>query len=231
MIKEIALRKLANAYDDVQDGLTAFKEHAATNAVPGILSYGSNYINDGLVGSGTGLGGLLAHMSTKPEDIDPEDLKKFKSYSFVPFVGGYRAAKRNMYVDNKLSKGDSTHKHALSEKFGKSTSILAAILAGGGLGALGGGLGGAAYNKYGNGSKDAWINGAIGGALGGATAGGVVGILAHLIGRVRGLIEKRRSDEEHSEYLKEGVLGNYLLPGKAAYNTAKRAKMMNDYLY
>ena len=57
------------------------------------------------------------------------------------------------------------------------------------------------------------------------------GVIANIIGRAKGLLAKKRTDAEHAKYLEEGLLGNYLVPGKAAYNSARRARMSDNILY
>ena len=201
--------KSKNPYDEVGGGKVALGESASELAVPAILSMNPLiYPAKALSGDSGSLGGLLAHVVK--EGDDKTGLSDYSGWSFIPGVGGYRNAKRDMYVDRKLSKGYNVHRSSLAEMLGIGTSGLLA----GGLGASVGGL----------------IGGKRGALIGGASLLGA-STLANLIGRVAGLIRNKKTADEHAEYLKNGSLAaQYLLPGVASYHRARRAKMSGNYL-
>ena len=155
---------------------------------------------------------LISHLVE--DGNSKEGLDKATPLSLIPGVGGYRNERRHMYVDNKLSKGKNIHKSRLAEKIGVITSLLPLTLLGGLVGGLTGG--GEARERFKR-------------ILTGMGAGLGVSLLPSSIAGITGLLKDRRTDEEHRKYLDDGpVLSQYFIPGVAAYNNARRRKMMRS---
>ena len=100
------------------------------------------------------------------------------------------------------------YKHLRAQDYGKTTSFLAALVLGAGLGYL--------SDKVGNSGKDSF-----GSTLGGALIGGTAATAMNLLGTGAAAITPTRTKEEHEAYENSGTAPEWLIPGVANYNHAK----------
>ena len=133
--------------------------------------------------------------------------------NYVPGMTSYHTARRNKRVAKEMLKKDpNSHPYAniAAEHIGGLTSLLLAS----GIGAGIGGLKGKSLEGAGN----------------GALAGGGAAALASLIGTIRGLSKKRRTDEEQLARETTGrAVAKYLIPGLAAEDRLMRLGKSRDY--
>lgn len=161
------------------------------------------YAGSAAVGIGSAAGGL----DTPAPEAEEEKWDETPGKNWIPGVGTYRLTRRQrrQLVDDK---GNAPH--AISQGFGPFTSTLAAMLAGGALGGIGG-----AVAKPNN-------DVALGTGAGiGAAVGGGAALLANLIGAGTAAFTPRRTKEQQKAYANSGTLKEYLVPGAASYNAWK----------
>ena len=146
------------------------------------------------------MGGAVTGLVEGPaKEKDLVKMDKKPGYSYIPGVGAYRLARKQLAaVEN-----DRPRRTLLSEAAGPVTSAIAPAALGAGLGAAFGGQQGAAI---------------------GALAGGGASTAAQLIGGLIGMARRRRTDTERGiEDSKESLLANLLVPGVAGYRSGRRA--------
>lgn len=162
------------------------------------------------------VGGAIAGTITDDDDLGGV-LEGRKNYGkeVIPGVGGWRLAHDRKVVENLLKKDKFTPNRTLSEYLGGLTSSLGAGAVGAGVGGLLGGPAGAAV-----------------GGLGGLG----VGALASIGGSLATNFTKGRDVKDLEDYYdKDSTLANYLIPGRADYNTWKNLmatdRILNQYEY
>lgn len=159
--------------------------------------------------------GMASDIDKNREKRLTEDLDDYTAASILPGVTGYRNALRGRLADRLASKGKVDRAGMFSELGGIITSPLALAALGG---ALGVGIGHYTDNSMVEGLPIEYVGSGLGFSL------GAIGSLA---GLALGLYRRRRSQEEHAEYLEDDgmVAKNLLVPGVAGHNVGRRARM------
>lgn len=154
--------------------------------------------------------GVGASAGILSDDFKEHDKSRLRA--LIPGVGGYRLAKRlasqvkhEQEDARRLGRKDvSPVAHAMAEKIGPATSMLASALLGGGIGAL--------AHKKDRGR----------GFLAGAGIGAGASALANIGGLIAAGIRRRRTKEEQLDADSEATIKKYLVPGLATYGASKR---------
>lgn len=164
-----------------------------------------------LAGSGGYIGGLVA-------DPEGDGNPATSALSVVPGVGQFRLGQRRRRVmDASNAAGASGTANLVAEHLGGLTSPLVSAAAGG---LIGSGLG-AAIGGH---------NGARHGAGRGALAGAAVGLTAPVVAAIAAAIRRKRSKQEQIASDTTGrAVAKYLVPGLAAYDSAKRLGASTHY--
>lgn len=243
-LRKIAAKEGGSAYDEVSESQTSLKESLPAFAYNtlGSGAIGLSGLSNPFVGSGLGAasgiaGSLIAGVNAgTPGDIaarliklpiKKESLKKGNPLTAIPFIGNhivgpYRDAMRDMHVDRKLSGGDNVQKSRVAELYGGfGNALLSAV--------IGGLLSGAGLWAHGKLSGQQLTAHDIGEFAGyGALAGAGLSGASSVIGKAIGLLNKKKTNKEHADYLKRSVLAHWLVPGVAGYHAGRRAKMKGN---
>lgn len=205
-LRKLAAKHKSNPYEAtsspvMHEELTGVIPNAFTGHVP-------NYLGAIL--------GMASDIDKNREKRLTEDLDDYTAASMIPGVVGYRTALRGRLADRLASKGKVDRAGIFSELSGIITSPLALAALGG---ALGAGIGHYTDNSMVNGLPTGYLGAGLGFSL------GAVGSLA---GLALGLYRRRRSQEDHAEYLEDDgmVAKNLFVPGAAGHNIGRRARMI-----
>lgn len=200
-------------YTDVVKSFSKRADAANDAIAAGITGGALNACTLGVGGGLAKLGGAIAGVCKNNEGQKyVEDIEKNPALSWIPGVGAYRYQQRAI-ADAVANKSSAPRALAVSEDVGTLGAAVAPTLLGTGVGGLiGGGKG----------------------ALVGGIAGAGVSAAAQLLGGIIGMSRRKRNPEESKAYnqdVKSALLYNYLLPGSAAYNKARRMKsvLARDY--
>ena len=207
-----AQRKLASTMSDWVG------DYAAHAMFPGIGSVGS------LIGR---VHGLASDPTTEADIAEANDNP---GMALIPGVGRSRLVRRwKQQVRDK----EGGYTKGYSQVIGPATSTLALTLLGAGVGALSGHIWGKDPEtvKDSNGDvvwKPAWYEGKeMRGAEIGAGIGAGAGMLANLLGMFSAAATRRRTAQEHKDYIENGsAVADYLVPGRAEYNYWKTVGRM-----
>ena len=198
------LYKKAGVWSDYFSGMPAAGGVHVASMISPALGAAANF---GVNAASTG--GLIHGLSNSVSDEDIDRFDRTVAKSFIPGVGTSRSIRRLRHNAEKTG-GKHPTANVAGEVFGTSTSLLASTLAGAALGAIAGKLGGGDAQS------------ALAGLGIGAGVGGGLGGLTTLLRWGSAGLTPRRTKAEQKEHDDSTNIDNWLVPGSAVYNHAKR---------
>lgn len=204
------LKKKAGVWSDYLGGLPTQGALEALKVVPGI----GPVAKAGQLGLNTG--SLIHGFSQPVSDADIEAMDNSVGKAFIPGVGASRMIRRMRHNDDKTGGAHPTA-NVVGETFGTSVPILASIIAGAA-------LGGIIKSQNPLATRHDVAKGSL---IGAGIGGGLTGLATLAAWGAAGLTP-RRTKAEQKEHDDSTNVSNWLVPGVATYNHAKRFGRLLD---